>query len=42
MSEIDREAKTLKRGEGILMPMEVEALYDFKHVDLVEVLTSNP
>jgi len=41
MKAIETEAKTLKHWEEILLPTEIEALHDFKHMDPIEVLTPN-
>lgn len=41
MDKINRQAKTVGRWEEILMPMEIEALYNTYHSDPEEVLTPN-
>ncbi len=39
MDKINRQAKTLRRWEEILMPLEIQALHDFYHTNPEETLT---
>lgn len=41
METINRQAKTLAHWEELLMPTEVEALHDTRHINPEEVLTPN-